>query len=48
MPPQQPDRLLDVFDQFLDFGAHESVVLWPAGFNDCPAPTQPACLASRE
>jgi hypothetical protein len=23
MPPQQPDRLLDLFDQFLDFSAHE-------------------------
>jgi hypothetical protein len=22
MPPQQPDRLLDFFDQFLDFRAH--------------------------
>jgi hypothetical protein len=22
MPPQQPDRLLDLFDQFLGFGAH--------------------------
>jgi hypothetical protein len=22
MPPQQPDRLLDLFDKFLNFGAH--------------------------
>src|SRR5689334_22761037 len=22
MPPQQPDRLLDLFDEFLDFSAH--------------------------
>jgi hypothetical protein len=22
MPPQQPDRLLDLFYDFLDFGAH--------------------------
>jgi hypothetical protein len=22
MPPQQPDRLLDLFDQLLDFRAH--------------------------
>src|SRR4051794_41778110 len=22
MPPQQPDRLLDLFDEFFDFGAH--------------------------
>jgi hypothetical protein len=24
MPPQQPDRLLDLFDDLLRFGAHES------------------------
>jgi len=23
MPPQQPDRLLDLFDEAFDFGAHE-------------------------
>jgi len=22
MPPQQPDRLLDLFDKAFDFGAH--------------------------
>jgi hypothetical protein len=22
MPPQQPDRLLDLFDEAFDFGAH--------------------------
>jgi hypothetical protein len=22
MPPQQPDRLLDLFDEFFDFSAH--------------------------
>jgi hypothetical protein len=22
MPPQQPDRLLDIFDQLFSFGAH--------------------------
>ena len=27
MPPQQPDRLLDVFDDALGFGAHGSAVL---------------------
>ncbi|OSI19661.1 hypothetical protein BST63_29040 [Bradyrhizobium canariense] len=29
MPPQQPDRLLDLFYQPFDFGAH--VVLWSRG-----------------
>jgi hypothetical protein len=24
MPPQQPDRLLDLFDKTFDFGAHGS------------------------
>jgi len=24
MPPQQPDRLLDLFDEAFDFGAHKS------------------------
>jgi hypothetical protein len=24
MPPQQPDRLLDLFNEAFDFGAHES------------------------
>jgi hypothetical protein len=27
MPPQQPDRLLDVFDDRLDFGAHGKINL---------------------
>jgi hypothetical protein len=31
MPPQQSERLLDVFDQLFGFGAHESSVLLPAG-----------------
>jgi hypothetical protein len=26
MPPQQPDRLLDLFDEFLGFGAHRCLV----------------------
>jgi hypothetical protein len=31
MPPQQPDRLLDVIDNRLDFGAHiRSVVVQAA------------------
>jgi hypothetical protein len=25
MPPQQPDRLLDLIDQLLDFRAHGSI-----------------------
>jgi hypothetical protein len=29
MPPQQPDRLLDLFDEAFDFGAH--------GFSDSAA-----------
>jgi hypothetical protein len=29
MPPQQPDRLLDLFDEAFDFGAH--------GFSDLRA-----------
>jgi hypothetical protein len=30
MPPQQPDRLLDLFYQPLDFGAHEASRVSPA------------------
>jgi hypothetical protein len=30
MPPQQPDRLLDLLDELLDFGAHE-FIRWAAG-----------------
>jgi hypothetical protein len=27
MPPQQPDRLLDLFNESLDFGAHGLLVI---------------------
>jgi hypothetical protein len=27
MPPQQPDRLLDLFDQLVDFRAHDVIRL---------------------
>jgi hypothetical protein len=30
MPPQQPDRLLDLFNEAFDFGAHDGL-----GCNDC-------------
>jgi hypothetical protein len=47
MPPQQPDRLLDVLDDLLDFRAHGSSngsrrdSSAPAsGCSDCAAPTQ--------
>jgi len=30
MPPQQPDRLLDLFYQPFDFGAHWCSLIWPA------------------
>jgi hypothetical protein len=33
MPPQQPDRLLDVPDQLFRLGAHESLLL-PVGLAD--------------
>jgi len=31
MPPQQPDRLLDLFDEAFDFGAHGFSDLRPIG-----------------
>jgi hypothetical protein len=31
MPPQQPDRLLDLFDETFDFGAHGFSDLRPPG-----------------
>jgi len=30
MPPQQPDRLLDLFNQPFDFGAHDFLLSWMA------------------
>src|SRR4051812_835364 len=43
MPPQQPDRLLDVIDDSLGFRAHGSwsKVRVNAGFNDASACAQP-------
>jgi hypothetical protein len=45
MPPQQSDRLLDLIDQVLHFGAHGSASKrsWrslPAGCSDCARATQ--------
>jgi hypothetical protein len=31
MPPQQPDRLLDLFDEAFDFGAHVGALICGAG-----------------
>jgi hypothetical protein len=50
MPPQQPDRLLDLVDDILDFRAHGSpagvlAASPPAGCSDCARSTQWAPIA---
>jgi hypothetical protein len=34
MPPQQPDRLLDLFDEAFDFGAHDLLCLLAGSTGD--------------
>jgi hypothetical protein len=41
MPPQQPDRLLDVFDDGLDFRAHGPFTDCANAFSDCGSAMQP-------
>jgi hypothetical protein len=50
MPPQQPDRLLDLVDDILDFRAHHHPAgvrdaSPPAGCSDCARSTQWAPMA---
>jgi hypothetical protein len=42
MPPQQPERPLDLIDDVFDFRAHDIESGCRAGFSDCAVPTQPA------
>jgi hypothetical protein len=47
MPPQQPDRLLDLFYDAFDFGAHGFTSLLCAGFSRAGSDAQPRTLSER-
>jgi hypothetical protein len=53
MPPQQPDGLLDLFDQLLDFRAHlrlpwAAIPARPDRCSDPPPPMQPNASIARQ
>jgi hypothetical protein len=47
MPPQQPDRLLDLFDELLDFRAHGFSRSISSGCSGWPAVMQPFAPAKK-